>query len=332
MIILSFFFAFELDYTPLSTTIPALITHADWSKHPAKRWVATAERKGSRYHVASIKSVGPTGTWLESLLSDGVDRGTFSGFDFPIGLPAAYASVAGIRRFLDVLPSLGNVHPWLEFYDTASSADEIGIHRPFYPTTPGGRSRTQLLHGLGLAEPIDLYRQCEVARSPRANSLFWTLGAKQVGRAAIAGWREIVAPAIARGSNRVAVWPFDGDLTDLLASRQLVLAETYPGDGYAQIWPEMPRRVWSKRAQTDRKAWAPQFFTLGKALNATFGRRVAAMIRDGFGESEAGEDAFDALVGVLVMIQVVRRPQLAACPATARVRSIEGWILGRPEA
>ena len=60
------------------------------------------------------------------------------GFDFPIGLPSAYAARAGITRFKDVLPKLGHGEEWGQFYEVAESSNEIHLRRPFYPYRPGG--------------------------------------------------------------------------------------------------------------------------------------------------------------------------------------------------
>jgi hypothetical protein len=169
-----------------------------------------------------------------------------------------------------------------------------------------------------------------VPARPAANSLFWTLGPNQVGRAAIAGWREIIAPALTR--DRVGIWPFAGDLVDLLGSREVVFAETYPADACEQLWPERPRRPWSKLRQEHRAQWADTLLGLRKRLAVTFEPGIKAMIQDGFGPSDSGQDPFDALVSLLAMIQVLRDPKRSACPPSPSVRNIEGWIFGRPAA
>jgi hypothetical protein len=61
----------------------------------------------------------------------------------------------------------------------------------------------------------------------------WTLSANQVGRAAIAGWRDLLAPALLAG--QVVIWPFDGDLGVLLESSRLTVAETYPAEIYDHL-------------------------------------------------------------------------------------------------
>ncbi len=62
------------------------------------------------------------------------------GFDFPIGVPAEYAVLAGITDFSTVLPQLGTGR-WSRFYDVAEDPSDIALDRPFYPMRPGDTSR-----------------------------------------------------------------------------------------------------------------------------------------------------------------------------------------------
>jgi len=64
------------------------------------------------------------------------------GFDFPIGVPAAYAGRAGVERFRDFLAQLGR-DGWGRFYDVAEKPHDIGVRRPFYPMRNGRPSITQ---------------------------------------------------------------------------------------------------------------------------------------------------------------------------------------------
>ena len=61
-------------------------------------------------------------------------------------------------------------------------------------------AQKHLLNGLGFNNhKIDvLLRKCEIGRIGRraACSLFWTLGGNQVGKGAIAGWRDLLGPAL----------------------------------------------------------------------------------------------------------------------------------------
>ena len=72
---------------------PELIVHADWSTAPRKRWCATAslERYGC-YQIDQPGRVGELPAFFHELQRRAETRGTvLAGFDFPIGLPAAYA-------------------------------------------------------------------------------------------------------------------------------------------------------------------------------------------------------------------------------------------------
>lgn len=88
----------ELD---LLSTLPALVAHADWSIHPRKRWMARATLRDGVYTASAPEQVTNAGSLLMDLQTEFATRGpVLVGFDFPIGLPAAYAGRAGISDFL----------------------------------------------------------------------------------------------------------------------------------------------------------------------------------------------------------------------------------------
>jgi hypothetical protein len=169
------------------------------------------------------------------------------GFDFPIGVPARYARIAGVDHFLTWLPTLG-VGAWGRFYDVAKRSDEISTHRPFYPFRSGKKGefpQCHLLEALGADTADDLRRQCEVSHDnrPAASPLFWTMGAKQVGKAAVVGWREVLEPSLRDPELALDIWPFSGHLDKLLRTGNLVVVETYPAEFYHHLdvaWPPGP--------------------------------------------------------------------------------------------
>jgi hypothetical protein len=55
---------------------------------------------------------------------------------------------------------------------------------------------------------------------------------------------------------------------------------------------------------------------------------IKALLDDGFGSDEVGEDKFDAVVGLLGMLDVVLGGRDGGTPH-ADVRAVEGWILGQ---
>ena len=99
-------------------SLPALVAHADWSAHPAKRWMARAVlERGGRYLVQPPAPVGALdGLWAR-LEVDAPSGAILVGFDFPIGLPAAYAERAGIEDFRDALERFDG-----DFYHVARSS------------------------------------------------------------------------------------------------------------------------------------------------------------------------------------------------------------------
>jgi hypothetical protein len=309
-------------------TRPRIVLHADWSAHPAKRWLAAAVlRADGRYRLLPSARIAPLeGLWR--LLEETGGAPALLGFDFPIGLPAAYAERAGIEDFAAVLPCLGEDR-WAAFYEVATHPEEISLGRPFYPARPGGRRRQQLLDGLGLQEWSDLMRRCDrrTPTRPAACVLFWTLGGSQVGKAAIAGWRDLLAPALRAGLD-VGLWPFQGPLDALLARHRFVVAETYPGEVYGHL-DLVLRRHGGKRSQMARRASAARLLARIQLLGIEAEAPARAEIEDGFGAGALGEDRFDAVVGLLGMLTVVLGHRPSGEPEDPGVRRIEGWILGQ---
>ena len=244
------------------------------------------------------------------------------GFDFPIGLPVAYAERAGIGSFREVLPELGR-GDWHRFFEPAERPEEISLQRPFYPRRPGGTKREHLQRGLGL-DAGALFRACDRATGERraAAPLFWTLGAQQVGRGAIVGWRGVLQPALDDPRLEVALWPFDGPLDDLCAPGRIVVAEAYPTEFYGHLGVSFAGG--GKRNRTARAG-------NGAALLAWSRRRGLALeveLELGLREGFASDDAFDAVVGLFGTLNVVMKYRAPGDPDDERVRGIEGWMLG----
>jgi hypothetical protein len=300
---------------------PAVVRHADWSTNPAKRWVATAQRRDDHYVVRSIQPV------RDDLLDAGA-RPALIGLDLPIGLPLAYARAVGIDSFPQALVALGGtLLP--KFFEIAGSAAEVSLERPFYPRSAGPKGsvrRSQLAEGLGL-DFSDLLRRCEqpLPGRPAPSSLFWLVGSAQVGRAAIHGWRELLQPA-RRGGDGPALWPFDGNLEELVATRAVTVAEAYPAEFARQFG--FGRGGWSKRRQRDRQLVGEGLLRWADTHAVLLDPSVRDLVSDGFGPRPDGEDAFDAFVGVLGLLRVVRGDEPTGPPLTADERSVEGWILG----
>jgi hypothetical protein len=120
-----------------SRAIPfQIVIHSDWSTSPHKRWSAEARLIDGGW-VASAHRLVPNPT---ALITPGKPK--LLGFDFPIGLPIAYASQVGIDDFLSFLPKFGH-GDWESFYLPATTPSEISLRRPFGSRAlPGGARLT----------------------------------------------------------------------------------------------------------------------------------------------------------------------------------------------
>jgi hypothetical protein len=305
---------------------PEYIAHADWGTDPKKRQVAVAERSGdSEYAVVSIAPATPADRMDGDLrlglnVADTEGGQLLAGFDFPIGLPREYAARAGIGFFPDFLFTLGH-HPWDRFSDVANDPSEIGLHRPYYPARPGGTRQSHLYEALGMTRQ-QLRRRCE---GNDAETLFWTLGGKQVGKAALAGWHYLIPVASAR------YWPFHGPLADLLDEDHdgVIVTETYPREFYRHF-RSRPDGQGSKRKRTDRLRWTANLLGWAAMLEVTWQPEIQRRVEAGFSDGINGEDEFDAVVGLLGMIAVATGAMRSGEPPDdPAVFSVEGWILGR---
>lgn len=305
---------------------PALVAHADWSKDPKKRWCAAAVLEADgHYLVDAPRMVGCLSSYFRRLRGNlEADAAVLAGFDFPIGLPARYAAKVGLTDFVDALPGFGRGE-WDDFYCPAPSRSCISTSRPFYPAgSTGGTKKQHLVEALGLAGDDDLRRRCEL--SANAQSLFWLVGAKQVGRAAISGWRDLLAPALAN-NGELSIWPFDGPLFDLVARPGIVVAETYPAAMYRRLRLEIRQSNRKKTSRSDRANDAPRIRDWADSRNVRLESGLENELGDGFGSDRSGDDRFDAVVGLFGMLDVVLGNLPSGEPRDDTTQ-VEGWILG----
>ena len=302
-----------------------IAAHADWSIAPGKRWMARAERRDGTWQAAAPQPVGDTARLLPGLLAEG--KPVALGLDLPLGVPRDWAAARAEADFPSFLAGLV-ARP--DFFRVAATLAEVSPGQPFYPARGiKGMTRAANAAALGLAGPAGLSRLCDRATAlrPAGAPVFWTLGANQSGKAAIAAWRDWIAPALAAGAP-ISLWPFAGKLHGLLAPGRVALAEVYPAEALRQLGLKL---AGSKRAQAPRRALAPSLRAAMARLRVDPAPALAAQMEDGFGADAAGEDRLDCVLGLLALIAVLDGARPDHIPDDPWIRRWEGWVLGQTE-
>jgi hypothetical protein len=305
---------------------PGNIVAADWSSRTEHRIECAAVWCDSHYVISAPDAVGDPGTFLKRVESRRPNEdGVLIGFDFPIGLPIAYADQAGIESFYIGLELFGSRGKWKNFYQVSNAPS---LYQPFYPLPPvqrGQVSRKVLETALKI-EWDNLLRECERATNDRraACPLFWTLGGNQVGRAAVHGWENVLVPGIFR----IKLWPFDGTLRELISAGHTVVAEIYPAEACAQMGIRFGQgQNLRKTRRADRQS------TVGRIENWIRKKKLPVLLdppaREAFLAGFKSDDHYDAFVGLLSMIEVVFRESTNYEPYDDHARQVEGWILGQ---
>lgn len=312
-----------------SLRTPAVIVHCDWSISEKRRWMAQARRTEGKYFASAPEPVGnlkdpnlPEAPFLTRVQRKRGNQAALIGFDFPIGLPHTYADKVEAKDFPSFLGGLGAES---QFFEVCRKASEISLDRPFYPFAPGQRLQEHLTRALGI-QFQQLLRACDRANDTRtdASALFWTLGAKQAGKAAIVGWRDVLAPALR--ANEIRIWPFHGPLDSLLRPGRTVVAETYPAQYYHSIFGNLNGPKTSQQARADVATRILKWAAI-RVNSLALSNELIAAIQAGFPQ---GDDAFDALIGLFGMIDAIQNYSLVLEPKDETIRQIEGWILGQP--
>jgi hypothetical protein len=287
--------------------------------------VTIAERQGDVWLVRAACPVGEVSSFLQRLTALAGGGAVALGVDLPVGLPRAYAAQCAEAGFVDFLLGLAR-RP--DFFTVCDTLADIRLDRPFYPQR-GVRGMTRLSHAaaLGLGDAAGLSRLCDRATPdrPAGAPVFWTLGANQSGKAAIAAWRDLLLPAL-RGNAPLRLWPFQGAYHSLLSPGHVALAETYPAEALRHL---NLRLRGSKRRQSDRAALAPALLAAMALLSAVADPLLIEAVGDGFGADAAGEDRFDSLLGLLCVLNVLAGNRPDSAPDDPWIRRWEGWVLGQ---
>ena len=314
------------DVRPASTRFPELLAAADWSIASTGRRLAVAKLRSDKHSFEITDppdEISQPPRLLERLAAQKQADGTaLVGFDFPIGLPRQYAVANDIKGFRAGLELFESAPGWQHFYEPS---DYPSSHQPFAPKSSRSRlKRGELARALGLSAESDLLRLCDRRTATRyqAESVFYLRFAKQVGRSAIQGWRDVIGPA----RSQVRLWPFDGDLNALLSKPGFVIAEIYPAETVTQLALLLgPGTGKSKRRKEDRAEACATLLARAELSEISMSSVVERLLESGCDS----EHDFDALVSLLGMIQIVQRARGNDAPTDESVRTTEGWILGQ---
>jgi hypothetical protein len=214
--------------------------------------------------------------------------------DVPIGLPYGFPEVFGEARFVDWLANRqGN---WREL--VADSVANQTIDRPFVVCKKGEKKYDGNF-------PL---RRCE--QMTQGESLYWCVGGKQVGKAALQFWHDTLLPLRRAFGDRLAVWPFEP-----IDGKDVVVAECYPAMLYQAVWN---RRVTKSNPcdVVDAIAVARE-----KQLNLCDDKTWL--------HAASSEDEFDMFTTAMAIASWKCDPDsFLTAPQDDRIRNVEGWMIG----
>ncbi len=222
--------------------IPAVFVSADWSVEQSKRavWIADVEARSVRpvirpaWTLHDLMETAGDFAYRGSVLV-GVDAalGVSSGFWRLLDRNASTQASAGsnpsggsdAQTFVDWLGRLDPDGPFFDPANTARDPQQWAPDRPWFRVAPGKGGLT------AFTEHTDDKLLRRIDQATGGNPLFAVSGIPgTVGSGTRSLWQETTR-LLRRGCD-FAMWPFHGELSTLLASRRIVLAETYPRLAY----------------------------------------------------------------------------------------------------
>lgn len=310
--------------TGASTRTLAAILCADWGKEFSKRAVYAAD-----VSARVVRRVSGGGWSVAGVLAE-ADRWTSTGsvlaaFDTPHGVPESHLTALGrllgaapLKTFLDLLTRARSMP---RFYDATTASQDWIVERPFF-SVPAGDGGLRTYIDAAARVGVDMYRQID--RMTGAKAVFIKSGIPgSVGSAACALWQELASQLTP--SRTFKVWPFEGELQELLQSTSVVVGEMYPRAAYATALLDVPptSRAPLVVAKTDAGVRREAIATLRAA------RWVGSLgveLED-LAQAEANEDDFDACVTAAALLRCVLEGA-PLCPAQLQSPASEGGMLG----
>lgn len=230
--------------------------------------------------------------------------------DCPIGLPAqprdVYQSLKA-KTFLE----------WLELTKQRLDSEQQewregliseGFRRclkPFVekPRIDAGKTKYQ----------VYTKRLCD--EKSKGESVYFLLGSKQVGKAALQFWFEVLQPLQERFQNRLAVWPFDSH-----QNGDVVVAECYPA---LYDKPVYGSKISNKRNKNERE----------KALRSLLDDKKTRceVTNKTWDDAASSEHSFDMFTTAYYILQEMEKgcTHILWYPKkNPECKTMEGWMLG----
>ena len=280
-------------------TTPVFFISADWSKDERKRSVHTADLRNRRIWREEC-----AGWNLQALLKRAGEltkRGAvLVGIDAVLGVPAGYwrevqraGHWGGSSPPAGFVDWLARLDPESGFFAPVRDPASWRVDRPFFrvpSAREGGRRAFTNRFEDGLRRKID--------QVTGANPIFAVSGIPgTVGSGTGSLWMELI-PRLAE-TREFAVWPFEGDLSQLLPHRGIVLAETYPGLAYGvAVAGGLPTcRLRVAKTQSESRGHVCDLL------------QTTSWVRDGgvqlgdLASAQADEDVFDSLLTAAAVLR-----------------------------
>jgi hypothetical protein len=230
-----------------ASVAPRFLLSIDWSKNWKNRavYLLDTEERCIRPAGASPRETPDRRPWtVSSTLAFArslAARGTvLLSYDAPLGVPASYFQAAiqlapwrEARSFVDWMP-------WAcsdtNFLQNGRSAESWRIDRPFF-AVPEGKGALKAFENAAAQASVRLRRRIE--ELSHAKPVFLTSGIPgTVGSGAIDLWTGLARELTPERD--FGIWPFEGRLEELLATRRIVVGEIYPRAAYAVALSSLP--------------------------------------------------------------------------------------------
>ena len=216
--------------------------------------------------------------------------------DVPIGLPSGFQEVYGCRTFIRWLENRMNRQGWTDLV-----TDSVASQSPQRPFVVCKRGESKY-------DGRFPRRVCE--EKTNGESLYWCVGGKQVGKAALHFWHRTLLPLREHLGDDLAIWPFES-----IEEKNVVIAECYPAILYNRVWG---RRV-TKTNPYD-------------VVDAVYEekRNLADYCDDKtWLHGVSSDDEFDMLTTALAIARWNCQPcHFLTAPDEDLIRTVEGWMLG----